>query len=203
MKVAGSIYRFSYLIQGIVVENSAARYTIVATKPVIEQVTSSFKVLPLIEWIKKDTMYSVNIGIGMGETLSAAYHNASRAQLRTKGQEGDNIILVYADGMMSSISVESAEQTEGSYEDRLRQIAKDCEVPFAMVSKLYRFAEGWPYKQFSATDVSKELGIAKRTTDRFLAKLEAAGYITVTARPLTGERGRPSRMMQVSYKKLR
>ena len=203
MKIASGIYRFAELVHGIVIENSVSEYTIVGTKAVLEQVTDHYDHLPLMDWIKRETVYPIQIGIGMGDFLSDAMEHASSAQLYAKEHSGDWIALVFTDGTVSKISCEAGQVTGQDLELQFAEIAKQCGLTQTAISRMYAFAAGWPTKRFTAGDVANELRISKRTADRMLAKMEAAGYIVVSSLSVTGQRGRPSRLLEFSFEKLR
>ena len=64
------------------------------------------------------------------------------------------------------------------------------------ISKLQAFSESTGDKDFTSNELADYMAISLRSSNRMINKLIDSGYVMITGKIVTGDKGRPTRMMR-------
>lgn len=198
LRISSQVYRYADLIRGSVVEQGIHDLMIFATRDVVTLQKESNPRIPLLDWLSVESPYPFYIGVGFGKTLSEAQYHANRAIQRSYQERKSCLSTLYANGAFQlsyASDAPAAGQTEAV--NYLMQIAKTTGLSYKTVAKIAAFIRRRESDVIASQELAEALGVSKRSADRLLEKLELNGYAAVIGRDMTGEKGRPSRKIQL------
>ena len=200
LRMANHVHRFANRIRGMAMEQGASAYVIVSTMELLEAQTEVYRSLPLIDWLEKECPYTISVGIGCGESVYEAHRMAALALRKCTQRKRSCAFVQFPDGTGLFIRRDSSITAERSVMDEWQETAVASGLS---VSTIYRLAELINRKQtdtMTAQEIADGLHINRRSADRLIEKLEAAGRASVTGRELSGKKGRPTRIVQLFLK---
>ncbi len=198
MKITQQVYRYAGQLQATVLEASLRDYLLFSTKEMIEIETQHYKHFNLLEWIERDTLYNVSIGIGHGDTVAISKSNAVTAMLRAKKHDRSTAYVCTGDGdFLGPFSNGSAPKKKIKIDDKLLNVAETTGISVNTIYKLHCFLLSNPKKNFTSQELAEGLAISKRSTDRILQTLEQKGFVNIIGKRIINESGRPSRLISI------
>lgn len=201
IKVAEEVYYFARNTKAAVVSESSDQFTILMSKTDLLEYTQGYQCFYLIHSIHVNTNCDVNIGIGYGFDPSEAKHNASTAIERLDVSQKNMTYVVPKEG--SVIGPLSFLQEENTPNPRYEEshfvfLSKETGISQTQLYELYVLMEKQKKSSYTANDLSKNLSLTQRTTNRLLLKLQEFGYAVHVGKLLTGKSGRPSDVYEIS-----
>ena len=191
------IYRYADKILGFVIELSNNTYMILSTSASVKKETDSYRYISLLDSLEKYTLYTVSIGLGQDDNVAQARKNAIAAMLSAHKHKKNSAYIRLGNGkVLGPLYAEDKITTKQPLDNRLDKIAKHTGMSVNTVYAIYAFASSKSDGCFTSIELAENMGINKRSTDRFLRRLEDYGYIKVTGSRMLGKSGRPSRIMR-------
>ncbi len=204
IKVAEEIYYFARNTKAAVVSESNDKYTILMNKSDLLEYTQGFQCFYLVNSINANTNCDVNIGIGYGFDPSEAKHNASIAIDRLDDSYSNLVYIVpYENSVIGPLEfIQNDFSSEKRVEEKLiLEISKKTGISQTMLYDLYILMEKQKKNSFTSPELSKNLGISQRSSNRLLLKLEESKYAVHAGKQLTGKSGRPSDIYEITLTK--
>ncbi|MBF4693545.1 hypothetical protein [Fusibacter ferrireducens] len=204
IKVAEEIYYFARNTKAAVVSESNDKFIILMNKSDLFEYTQGFQCFYLVHSINANTNCDVNIGIGYGFDPSEAKHNANIAIDRLSDSIPNLIYIVpYENSVIGPLEFLHAEfSTEKRVEEKLiLEISSKTGISQTLLYDLYILMEKQKKNSFTSPELSKNLGISQRSSNRLLLKLEESNYAVHAGKQLTGKSGRPSDIYEITLTK--
>ena len=191
------IYRYADKILGFVIELSNNTYMILSTSASVKKETDNYHYISLLDTLEKYTLYTVSIGIGQADNVAQARKNAIASMLSAYKHKKNSAYIRLGNGkVVGPLYAEDKVTSKQPLDDRLDKIAKHTGMSVNTVYAIYTFASSKSDGCFTSMELAENMGINKRSTDRFLRRLEDYGYIKIIGSRILGKSGRPSRIMR-------
>lgn len=192
---------FCQKLEGIMYLTERNGYAVVCNSRKLELMTDDFKNFEMLTKIPKNTRLSVNIGIGYGDSLSSAKKHSIIACNRSCLYGNDNAFVMYnqKDVVGPIKSNQSAPVNEKMYNERLIEISDNSKLSINTVYKIDCIIKQANKREFTAQELSLELGVTVRTANRIVLKLEDAGYLKEIGKHIIESKGRPSRIVKILF----
>lgn len=191
------IYRYADKILGFVIELSNNTYMILSTSASVKKETDNYHYISLLDTLEKYTLYTVSIGIGQADNVARARKNAIASMLSAYKHKKNSAYIRLGNGkVVGPLYAEDKVTSKQPLDDRLDKIAKHTGMSVNTVYAIYTFASSKSDGCFTSMELAENMGINKRSTDRFLRRLEDYGYIKIIGSRILGKSGRPSRIMR-------
>ena len=196
------IYRFSEQVKGTVVELSTRESAVISTRNIVEIATETYHTWELLDWMYSNSVYTISVGVGYGETVADAKENAGRALLKAMSQEKNAAYVVLDSEEVYGPFLGKKDVSPGKTAGRdpyldakLLKVAEMSNLSVETVYKLHSFVQNRQNRYFISSELATFLNISKRSADRILERLERHGYATVTGRRMHKGSGRPMRVL--------
>lgn len=200
------IYRFSEQVKGTVMELSPHESIVITSREIMEIATENYRAWELLDWMHNNSVRTMSVGVGYGETVAAAKQNAARALSKAMKHEKNSAYVALDseqfDGPFRARKDAAAcknDRTEHHVDVKLLKVAEMSNVSVDTVYRLYRFVHGRQNRSFIPRELAVFMNIGKRSADRLLERLERSGYATVIGRRMNKGSGRPTRIMQLDF----
>jgi hypothetical protein len=192
---------FCQKLQGIMYLTERNGYVVLCNSRKLELLTDDFKNIEMLTQIPKNTRFSVNIGIGYGDSLTSAKKHSLIACNRSCLYGNDNAFVMYnpRDVVGPIKSTQKLNYNEKMYSERLIEIADNSKLSINTVYKIDCIIKQTNKREFTAQELAIELGVTARTANRIVLKLEDAGYLTEVGKHIIESKGRPSRIVKILF----
>lgn len=204
IKVAEEIYYFARNTKAAVVSESNDRFIILMNKSDLFEYTQGFQCFYLINSIFANTNCDVNIGIGYGFNPSEAKANANIAIDRLDDLNPNiTYIVPYENSVIGPLYFLNEEySSEKRVEEKLfLEISEKTGISQTLLYDLYILMEKQKKNSFTSPELSKNLNISQRSSNRLLLKLEEFNLASHAGKQLTGKSGRPSDIYEIVLNK--
>ncbi|GHV34751.1 hypothetical protein FACS1894187_06000 [Synergistales bacterium] len=202
MKVSQQIYRYAGHLQATVLEASLRDYLLFSTKEIIEMETNHYKNFELLNLMERETLYTVSIGVGHGDTVAGAKSNAVAAMLKAKGHSCNSAYVCLNDGnFIGPFFSASAgrDRKEPSIDDKLLRASELTGISVNTLYKLRCFVLNYcPQGTFTSHALAEGLTLSKRHVNKILQNLEQHNFAKVVGKRLMDKSGRPSRLFMLN-----
>jgi len=200
------IYRFSEQLQGSVVELSNREYMVLSTREIIEIATEKYRRWDNFSWIKNNSFQTVSIGIGYGKTVAEAKNNANIALTKSlKHKKNIAYLVESSEKEAGPFFIRKDDYGAGiirtfpSVDERILEVSDRSGLSVNTVQKIYFFVYCLRHRRFCPYDLAHYLNVSVRSTNRILEKLENSGYAFVVGKHMKKPRGRPTRIITISF----
>ncbi len=192
---------FAQAVDGALLCVGTNEHYIVCDSMALESVTVGLTKLEFLAWIARNTMFFACVGIGYGDTAKTAQINAQSALARTVNEGGNRAYVVYSSGnIVGPIEPNEAIDTSGKiFETRLIEISDKTGLSINTVYRIDALISQMNTRNFTAVDLSTELGVSIRTANRIINQLETAGFVSEVSRHVVSSRGRPTRVVKITF----
>jgi hypothetical protein len=174
------------------------QFIIYSTKGSFELITHQYKILPVLNKIKKMLNVKINIGFGLGFTTKEAENHALKALMNSaENSEKCCAYIVTVDkqilGPLTHIPLEDKKNGEyWTQNDFLLSISKNSGINIQNVRKIIEFCRMKNFKPFSATELAEYMQISRRSAERFIKNIVRANFANVVGAEQFAKRGRPT-----------
>jgi hypothetical protein len=173
-------------------------YLVVSTAGLLEQATSHYQDLPLLERLSSRHK-RVHIGFGVGRTAAEAESLARRALGRSRAVGPAAVAVALADD--TDIIVSGGQPADPALlpPDDLSLLARRAGLNLTTLHQLRELSAQRPAEQelITASDVAEYLGVQERTARRVLKRLERSGIAEVVSAQRDGHSGRPRLLYRI------
>jgi hypothetical protein len=202
MKIVQQIYRYAGYLQATVLEVSLRDYLLFSTREIIEMETDHYRSFELLNWMERETLYTVSIGIGHGDTVAGAKSNAVTAMLRARGYIRNSAYVCSGDeSFIGPFFSNSANQDrkEPLIDSKLLRISETTGISVNTLYRLRCFVlTHCPQGTFTSQTLAAGLALSKRHMDKILQNLEQRGFVRVVGKRIMDKSGRPSRVFAIN-----
>jgi hypothetical protein len=201
MKVSEQIYLFAQMIQAAVLEVGHYGYVLFATRNILEVETENFTRIDLFDNINKETLSSISLGIGYGQTVREARYNANQGMAASKKLGKNALCIIYGPNKkVGPVEYEGRKQPdENLIDSKVLKVAEESGISVNSVFKLYGIVKRQKKDRFTAKELAVFFGVSPRSMNRILRKLEEAGYAKVVGKKVMSDAGRPSRIVRLFF----
>ncbi|WP_196601035.1 GTP cyclohydrolase [Pectinatus frisingensis] len=203
LKLYEILVDYAEKLQGSIVSRGDGQYTIYSTRGIIEKLTDSLTVVPILDALARDVATDVSGGIGFGLTAYSAEENAFRA-LGLSKQRGQNIWMAVTDEKEVIGPLSSPVHLRYSFhsdEKHCQKIANLLNSSATTINKLLAALDKLDRDTIGAEDLAVYLSITKRSARRLLLNLERTGFASAAGEEMIG-RGRPRKLYQIHLQSL-
>lgn len=189
------LLKLAVTLNGSLAEKGNGRYVIYSSRGAIEGEVASLQ--QTMEQLSREGAGHVSVGIGFGQTVFAAEHNAYQAIAHSKEKQGRGIIIVQEDGTMIESAGESLEITYAYRTDdkAFLEKLKQSNINIKTYTKLCALIRKMGLKQFSPKEVSTYLHMSERNARRIVMDLCRVGLAECIGEEST--RGRPVKIYRL------
>ncbi|HYE82765.1 MAG TPA: HTH domain-containing protein [Clostridia bacterium] len=199
LKVAQKVYLFSHSILGAIEEISTNKYIIITTRSNLIRETENFANISLFDYVRKNTMSTLSMGVGFGDTAREAKHNASLALIKARKSGGNCTYIIYDNEHLIGPVYSSGKQKDTKIDDKFLKIAKRSGVSINSIFKLSYIINKYEKNSFTVNELASLYGVSVRTMYRIIEKLEDANYAIEVGEKVVGNSGRPSRIIKLRF----
>lgn len=178
---------------GIIGENTITLYT---TRGVLEKVTNHGKDFAILNDIQAEYSCTVNLGIGMGNTVESAAYNARKA-LMFAVRNGGNCGFLIDDEKR----VYGPLGTEHSLEYSLAN-AEDGSFVSITLRKFYAWLTMMKKNRVTSREISIGMNMSDRHATRILKMLSEKGVAEIVGKESMNQKGRPRPIYEIDLVKL-
>ncbi len=190
---------FCQKLEGALYTINNNNYVIICNSKRLELLTNDFNNIELLTQIPRDTQFSINIGVGYGESLSVAKKHSLIACNRSTLYGNDTAFIMYEPknvvGPIKNDKIKPID--EKMYNERLIEVSSNSKLSINTVYKINCIIKQLNKSEFTAQELALELGVTVRTASRIILKLEDANYIKEVGRHIIESKGRPSRIVKI------
>jgi hypothetical protein len=200
-KAAECIALFAQRTNGALIALGATSYLIICNTADIEDMTERYTKIDLLWSIATSTSLVVAIGIGCGQSIKEAKTYAEIGAQRASTEHTSQAYVVYSPtnfaGPIQPNEINS--QPGNVFDKRLVRVAEAVALSINTIYRIDSFARRRKEQVVTSFEIAQELGVSARTANRIVSKLEQHGFVTEVGTHVTGERGRPTRMLKVLF----
>lgn len=205
MKISEQVYLFAEKIQAAVIDISQSHYLLFCTKKLLEIETNNYQKIDLLNLVQSNTLSTVSIGIGYGNTAKEAKYNSVYGASKASKQGGNMAFVVYDKkkliGPISGAATDSkVNNNECKIDSKLLAISEKAEISINTVFRLYSIIEEQKKDCFTPNELARLYGITPRSMNRIIEKLELNGFCKIIGKKVMSKAGRPSRVIKLYIK---
>jgi len=201
ISIAKQIFLFSQSINAAIEEINLRRYVMVTKYKNLIEETKHFENIKLFNMIHANTMSSLSMGIGFGDTAREARHNAHMGLRKARRKEVSCAYVVYSKTNIDGPFYKYTEPEDEPVVDELfLRIAEKSGLSVNTIFKLNSIIQRYEKDTFTINELSKISGISLRSMYRIVEKLENAKIITDVGKKMKGASGRPGRLLKIKFK---
>jgi hypothetical protein len=201
MRVSEQIYLFAQRIHAAVLETGNNDYVLFSTRNVLEIETDNFNRIALFDSIKKETLSSISVGVGYGQTVREAKYNANQGMIASRKLGKNAFCIVYGSGKkVGPIEYHGKiDPDRNRIDSKILKVAEASGISVNSVFKLYSIVSREKKDRFTAKELALLFGVSPRSMNRIIKKLEVAGYAKEVGRKVMSDAGRPSRIISMTF----
>ena len=197
-KLAEIVYRYAHMISGTVAEIGISGYMIFTTIEILKAHSDMFRECVLLDWLEKETLNLVSIGVGCGKTAEEAKNNADISIKKCIARNKNSCVIMLDSNTVYTLGSENNMINEkNQLLERSNFIARETGVGAKTVVKILQTVIRESNNLFTSQSLADALSISRRSADRIIEKLESTGYAATTGKMACGEKGRPSRVVEL------
>lgn len=200
-KIHEFVYSYAQRIEAATIKLTDDSYYIFTTKSVIENDTQGFKNFKLLNKIHNDdTVNSVYIGVGLGDTPLESKYNAEVAMKKSEKSNVDCVFIIDKDNKVTGPITSATKYTEDKKIDsHLINISEQTGVGISTIYKIESVMKQYNITSITPNELAQKCEISSRSINRIITKLEDKGYIRVVGKKIHTANGRPSRLIQIDF----
>lgn len=196
------LLNYAEYMKGGLTELKEGLYLFYTTYGALEKATNGFKKIPDLTAFK-DLNVAINIGIGTGDTSSIAEEGARKALIKAE-KSGDGSVFIILEnkellGPLGNYTSRIIVRTENA---RLQSAAKDSGISVPAMAKMFHLFKNERRTNFTAEQLSTELGLSQRSARRIMTNLHQKGFAEPIGEEISTSQGRPRRIYQINLASL-
>lgn len=196
-KVLNCIYSFAEDIKAAVVEATYNTYLLFSTKSILETQTDNYNKISLLDEVSKNSLNTLSIGIGYGQTAQVAKYNANMGMLKSKTYNSSIAYIIYENNVVvGPIKSSNSNKDDLVIDSKLSQISNNSQISVNKVFMIYNLIHKYKKDCYTSKELSSLLNISTRSVNRTINKLESCGYCQVIGKKVINKNGRPSRIIK-------
>ncbi|MDM5333111.1 hypothetical protein QUF56_07725 [Ureibacillus composti] len=197
LKIRKTLLEFCEKLDGSFLETGNGRYQIFSSRGAIEREIDMLQLT--VQQLTLDTGIPVAVGIGFGETASAAEMNAYTAVRHSKEKPNRGFIIVQEDGVMIESMGQGEELTYSFRSQDKEMIEKlhEANISIKTYNKIETLIQRMSWETFSAADLATHLSMTKRNAQRIIASLCKLDLAEYQGEESQSTRGRPSKIYRL------
>jgi len=204
IKVLEQIYMFAEKIQAAVIDLNQGYYILFCTKKIIEMETRNYQHIDLLDAIYSNTISTISMGIGYGNTAKEAKANAMYGASTASMHGGNRAYIVYEKkkmfGPITASMIKNDHNSDSKIDNKFNEIAEKSGISINSVFKLYSIVEEQKKDCFTSKELAELYNVTVRSMNRIIEKLEANGFCKIIGKKLSSKTGRPSRIIKLLIK---
>lgn len=204
IKVLEQIYMFAEKIQAAVIDLNQGYYILFCTKKILEVETGNYQHIDLLDSICSNTMSTISMGIGYGNTAKEAKNNAIYGASTASKHGGNRAYLIYEKkkllGPVIGTTYKANKNNNNKIDGKLHEISEKAGISIDSVFKLYNIIEEQKKDCFTPKELAELYNITTRSMNRIIEKLESNGLCKIIGKKSSTKVGRPSRIIKLLIK---
>lgn len=198
LKVLQNIYRFSYRVDGVVVEKSDREFLIFTTRKYMDAESNGLQQLYFLDLLRECGVTNISIGVGYGNSAAEAQKNAARGAELSR-EEGDCAFVFFANGKSLGPIFLREKRPKEQLDQDFSKLAKESHLSINTIYKVYSSTVKLGKKEYTSKELADLCGFTHRTMNRILVKLIEAGCCEIVGESIIENYGRPSRILKFHW----
>ena len=186
---------FSKRLFASTTSDEEGEYTLYTTRGLVEKVTKDFTSFPILKNSSSE-QGTINLGIGMGETVERALYNANRAvefAVRNPGNSAylidDQMKVLGPLGTRNTLNYSLIDEQRGDYAS-------------TTMRKLFSWLQLIQKNEVTTREISVGMNTGERNAARMVQKLKEKGIAEVIGSESMSQRGRPRPIYRIDLHRL-
>ena len=199
-RLAEIVYRYAHMISGSVAETGASGFMIFTTIEILKAHSDTFRECVLLDWLGKETLNLISIGVGCGKTAEEARANADISLRKCLKRNKNSCVIMVDPETIYTLGTEK--NTLGERNQMLEytnQIANETGIGIETIIKILQIVIRESNSFFTSQSLADALDISRRSADRIIERLEVSGYAASSGKAVRGRKGRPSRVVELFF----
>lgn len=196
LQIKKDLVIFSKKLSGYLLENGKGNYELFSSRGTIERELYSLQ--NVVQKISHDINASVSVGIGFGDTVSAAQFNARIAILHAKKQKAKRTIIIHEDGVFVETDSKKQKQkvvySDNSADASLLEKLHEAKVGIKAFNRIQATAKYLGWDSFTSSQLAEELSVSERNIRRIINGLCEVSLAECVGEEQSSVRGRPSKV---------
>lgn len=165
------------------------------------EITKDFSFCSLLNYLQETLSFKVSIGWGMGNNLQQARLNAQNANNEAKNNGGNcSFAITEEERIIGPLSQKSCLEYSNARNPRIEKISEKLNMSSLNIQKIIAVMDKLNTNELSSEDIAFHLGIALRSANRILNKLQEKGAAEVSYKKQEKLRGRPKKVYKINLK---
>lgn len=176
-------------------------YAIYTNEKFLTKITQNFTICPVRAFLTERVQTKFTIGYGIDYSMQKAVLNAMAANQESEANAfGYSYAKNERQELIGPLNSASRLVVETAVDDKISEIATLSGLSPSTIQRIMAVTKSMNTKEITSKDISDRLGITSRTANRFISKLENAGFITaISTKQDDSRRGRPSILYEVLF----
>lgn len=193
------LLHFAEQMSGYLTALSSTEYLFVTNRGIFERVTEGYKVLPIVDELKKKLGVTLSIGIGFGFSALEAGSHARVALIQAQENGGDSCYIVNEDrSVFGPIDITAPMKYPLAVTDQLLiQQSAAVGMNAANIEKTMALIRRKKKNEFTSHELASVLGITPRSAHRIVQSWLDASLIEVIGTEKISRRGRPRQVFRL------
>jgi len=192
----GAYMNLSYHVQ-----QKQAGFEIFTNKTVAKHITEDFTTCKLHSYLKANANFETCIGYGIGLSLYQARINAMDAHSEACSLHfGASCLINEKDQLIAPLPAEKKLVIVRTHSDTVKELSKLSGLSCLTIQKILSVMDVLSTNHITSEDLSYNLSITKRSANRFLNSLKAAGLADIVEQKQGTSKGRPEYIYKINLR---
>ncbi|MGE7768314.1 transcriptional regulator [Peribacillus sp. NPDC096540] len=185
----------------LIIQRNNLSFEIITSYKDLKLLTNQFKSDLVLEYLKEQLQFNINIGWGIGKTLYEARKKAQNANNNADTDSYQSIIITEDDQIIEPLEGRSLLKYSNSVSPELHELSERLDISSLQLQKILSVISNTNSNELSSEDISFHLGITIRSANRMLNKLEDKGVASAIYKKQEKLRGRPKKIYKINFQK--
>ncbi|MFE4708833.1 transcriptional regulator [Peribacillus simplex] len=183
------------------IQKGSLCFEIITSYKDLKQLTNSFTTCSVLNYLKENLPFKVNIGWGIGNTMYEARIKAQSANKEAQIHPFGSIVITENDQIIGPLGEESCIEYSNSIDPEMEKLSNKLGISILQIQKITSIISKTNSNELSSEDVSFYLGITPRGANRILNKLKEKGVAEIIYQKQEKLRGRPRKIYKIDFNK--
>lgn len=185
----------------LIIQRNNLSFDVITSQKDLKTMTNDFTSDLLLDYLKEQLPFNINIGWGIGKTLYEARKKAHDANKKANADYYKSILITDDDQIIEPLGDKSSFKYLNSVNRGLHVLSERLDISSLQLQKILSVISNINSNELSSEDISFHLGITIRSANRMLNKLEEKGVATAIDIKQEKLRGRPKKIYKIDFQK--
>ncbi|MGW8428581.1 transcriptional regulator [Peribacillus simplex] len=184
-----------------IIQKGNLYYEIITSFKDLKRLTNNFTYCSVLNYLKENLPFKVNIGWGIGNTMYEARSKAQSANKETQVHPYGSIVITENDQIIGPLGEESCIEYSNSIDPEMEKLSKKLGISVLLIQKIISIISKTNSNELSSEDVSFYLGVTSRGANKMLNRLQEKGVAEIIYQKQEKLRGRPRKIYKIDFNK--